>query len=351
MTVTADNVIYGWFFGLGSLSIVLSIIVAISIYQIGIRSASTRLVFFLQCTQILEEIWSLPDIYLHPVRLCQASTALKEYFTMANLLANFFMSYYSYTMIFNTSDGKYQVSRLTHIVLFTLPIITFLPLITDGYGAYETYWCSYLRTGRGDQWFSAFLAIEFAIVCGSIFCVAVIILRLVNVGDGNYGAVMKVGRSSGLYSLATICCWFPKVFTLNDHNFHSSSPDAAIFAARLFSYVVGLVYCAIFLFERTSLMTFELYVKEQVESNMDFNDSFSTTSSEKISSQASVNMYRGSMVSDVPRNVRVQSNVSVISPVFGISRTASTTSSVVSHAPSTDKPRVGSSTLDNHSHL
>jgi hypothetical protein len=326
--VNPDGAIDGWFYGLGSVSIILSITVATCLYRIGIRSASTRLVFILQITQLMEEIWSFPDVYIEPLWLCRISTGVKEYFTMSNLLANFFMSYYSYTMIFTSSvDSKYQVSKASQAIVFLFPLIMFLPMITDGYGPYQEYWCSYLRTGKGDIWFASFLAIEFFIVSASLFCVGIIIVRLMNVGDGNYGAVIKVVRSSGLYSIVTICCWFPKVFTLNDRDFHSSSPDAAIFSARLFTYVVGLLYFVIFLMERKSLSTFETYVQDQVvESSLGYNDSFSSVTSSSrpsLASSAPPAMLRMSMISETPR-IRIHSNISTMSPIQGaLSRTTS----------------------------
>ena len=220
-------------------------------------------------------------------------------------------------MIFSNASRRFITTIWTQYAIVLFPLIACLPLTTNSYEAIDNNWCSYSRSGNGLIWFGTILVIELIIMMYSIGVMSIIVLKLYRSGEYSYGTIRKVLSTSGLYSLATIGCFLPKVFSLSIHHFARgpSGSDNTEFVAHLVSYIAGILYAIIFYFERESLAVFEAYVMEVgTDVNVSENESpsiseFSDTT-DKRSSINSINR-----LSLLLNKSRMLSTASIQSPV------------------------------------
>jgi hypothetical protein len=296
------------YFLFGSMSITLScIVVFLLLYQIGVKSALSRLVLYLQVSILLEQVSSYPSIYVYPAQFCNAMAALKQYFTMVNLCANALFALYTSIMIFSASHRRNQLSKPAQAVTFLFPLVAILPLTTGSYGQINNMWCTFEGSAKGSKW-----NIGLSMMCFIINMVAIainvsVITRLMKTDPGNYKTVLKVVRGSSLYCFVTVGCWIPKIFTFDLGSVQTE--DVGIQFSRSFTFVAGLCYFLIFLVERDSMVLFENYVTDNPKNSIgssveeDVSD-FSSTPHQSVDSVA-----RGFEIS------KELSVASVISPI------------------------------------
>jgi hypothetical protein len=243
------------FYVVGSISIGLSAIVILMILRLGIISSYSRLVMYLQLTVLLQEISSYPHLYIVPLGLCDATAAFKQYFTLCNLVVNFVMSYYTYTIIFTGVASKFKLSPRSQLIMFTFPLIMLLPLFTNSYGAVQNKWCTFKSDTMGASWNGSLMVIQLLVNLAALGVQGFILIRLNKHGSGNMRTMIRVIRGSTFYCVVTVCCWAPKIATIPFSD--ESNVVNAISFARFFTFFSGAFYFVIFIIEREMMHSFE----------------------------------------------------------------------------------------------
>jgi hypothetical protein len=246
------------YFILGSLGSGLSLVVIVLLWRLGVISSYSRLVLYLQLSVLLQEISSYPFLFSKPIQLCIFAAAFKQYFTLFNLIVNYFLSYYTYTIIFTGSTSKFKLSTAVQMYIFLIPLIMLLPISTGSFGLVDNKWCSFKQDVAGTSWNGSLLAVQLAV---NLFALSVnwcILWRLSRHRAENTWTIFRVIRGSTFYCIVTVACWAPKIGSLH-FNSNSDTEDGLSFS-RLFTFVCGALYFAIYLLERDVMHSFELDV-------------------------------------------------------------------------------------------
>ena len=253
MTTSFENGDLIAFCVIGSISIFLSSVVIIGILRIGLRSKWSQLIFFLQLTLLLAEVFSFPSIYTGSVTLCKADSALRQYFTISNLVANCFLSFATYPMIFSSLEDKNNFSMLAYALIILVPI----PFLFGfaAYGQSGSLFCSFNDTDDGTKWNLAFMVCGAVINLTAIGANAYIISKLLKDGKQNMNLIYRVMRGSTLYCLFTVGFWIPKLFTLQFGEVTNAS--VGLQTSPFFTFFTGFAYFLIFVVERENMVLFE----------------------------------------------------------------------------------------------
>ena len=236
---------------IATISIALSIFVIVSLLRIGLKSCLSQLIFMLQLTLLLQEIFSYPQIYTRPAVLCQVSSALKQYFTISNLIVNFFLSYATYRILFLDS-ASYTINYAIHGAVILIP----LPFLISYYAyAKENEFCSFSKMQAGVDWGVAFVLCGFVINACAFAANTFIIAKLLKAGSQSFSLIYRVMRGSTLYCLITVGFWIPKIFVVDYGQF--TNVNVGLEASRFFTFFSGIAYFFIFLVERENMIKFE----------------------------------------------------------------------------------------------
>lgn len=252
------------FFVVGGISIFSSSLVVLSSFKIGTRTSSSVLNLYLQIFQILDDIASFPILHASD-GICKFIAFMRAYSGVGNGLITLLIAILTYRLIFSTSMAKseYSLSTAAHCIIWLVPFLTLLPFSTDSYGTYESVWCSFTTDDPvGEDWYISFASLTLAMIVASCIILATVICKL---HSSDTETLIQVMKCSGAYSVVSIICWFPKLFTISVVTASTSSTYSqheAMFVSRLTTYIRGLLFAIGYLFSMTSLQKFEAYMQE-----------------------------------------------------------------------------------------
>ena len=246
------------FYSFGGLSIVLSIWVVWSLQQLGMNNGLSILVMCLQLTLLFQELFSFPFIYLEPTALCQATAALKQYFTLCNLMVNCYISYFTYSMIFTSNPNRFTISKLSRSFLLLMPIVMLIPIAAYGSDDTDT-WCTFKNDSIGKTWNIVRVVLSQLFNIPAVAINVYVVVKLARGGSQNYGILVRVVRGSSLYCFVTVGLWIPKLFTINFGSTNALS--IALETGRFCTFFAGIAYFLIFVFELSTMLHFEKEVQ------------------------------------------------------------------------------------------
>ena len=231
-------------------------------------SASSRLVFYLHATLLIQDIASLPIIY-NPVRDLCITMAFFHIFTgscnaLIMGLQGLLYRYYLLTDKFKVTEW---INKYCEYVVFIPPLISFLPLSTGAYDEDDEPYCTMSTT----VWnFTVLYGLVWAILLPSL---ALVVHTIVTV----YRSFPEMGSSLfsrlGFYYLITLVSWVPRTaFRIAQSAGAISAMDYyAVF--HLSTYIAGILYFFVFVSEMESLRMFEQFFNFNPEEGVEFSPS------------------------------------------------------------------------------
>lgn len=246
--------------GVSSLSTILCLY---SIWNHGLKTRSSKLIFLLQTTQLLQNASSLP--YYGYDKVCQATAFMRTYSGFSNVVLGYYMTMAVRDLLFKNekvaSRQWHYITRWQMFTIFGLPLITLIPFITNSYGPVDNQWCSFKDDIVGDIWVIAvFLLWIWIFILASV---STLIVSIYKIRDNVSNIISKVCLGSGLYALATVVCWIPRSilrlglqYELDKRN---KNTDIFIFMSVVLTYVCGLFYAIIYMREKEDLKKYETY--------------------------------------------------------------------------------------------
>lgn len=204
-----DNPAYISYFILAGIAITLTSISCIAILQhANLKHISSRLVFWMHFTLLIEEIFTIPYIYSANRFTCSAAAFIHTFSGLANGLVTGCVMVHYYV---NFVDQRYAatVNRLMNrmeLLIVGFCCITLLPFTTNSYGESFDVWCLIPRHHRTDIYWSFFvyqLWIWLAIVVGLVMvmrAVATACAVKTSMGIHLFGSI-------GIYGVTAILCW------------------------------------------------------------------------------------------------------------------------------------------------
>eukprot|EP01038_Epipyxis_sp_PR26KG_P010309 gene10309-13855_t len=227
MNYTSTEFIVFYIFAIAG--IVGNVFVMVTLLQCGLKSSSTRLVFHLNFSLVLQEIVSLPYIYSLNGTVCQMMGFFHIFSGLLNMLiVGTLVLVYRQVLV----DGYVKVSTYNRKRIFTflygIPLIlSLIPFISDEYGEVYNGWCSASGTGA---------------------CLS----------DAGLG--MNLFKAVGSYSVLSIICWIPRTI-INIGDINHTEAEHRFVLERLLIYINGILCFMIFLSEKKSLILFESFTR------------------------------------------------------------------------------------------
>lgn len=178
------------------------------------------------------------------------AACLKKFFTYVSVLICCGMALVAYNLLFQPAHLKVLNRARSLAVLFLVPSITFLPLITHSYGSVDNVWCTVTVANETDyRVFVTLLVVLYLLIGG---CVAIFLVIICKLNKCDFRMMNTLFRGVGSYALITLLCRIPRLFFL--------FTDPSVFEMyinRMSCYVSGILYTLVFLREKKSLQMFE----------------------------------------------------------------------------------------------
>ena len=300
--------------GVSSLSTVLCLY---SIWSHGVKTRSSKLIFLLQLTQLLQNASSLP--YYGVDKLCEVTAFIRTYSGFSNVVLGYYMTMAVNDLLFKNekvaSREWHYITKWQLFTIFGFPLITVIPFTTDSYGPIDDQWCSFKDNYVGDIW--VIVVFLFWIWIFILASVSTLIVSIYKIRGNVSNIISKVCLGSGLYALATVVCWIPRSilrlglqYELDKHNH-----DTFIFMSVVLTYVCGIFYAIIYLHERADLEKYETYYSSvynfsghsfflggDYDQSLLHNERFSGFTGSDRSSGSTINNHRDSSGSKVSSN-------------------------------------------------
>lgn len=210
-----DPYIY-FFYILGSISVISSILVFISVIKFGAKTSSARLVLYLHITQIIEGLTCFP--YLFPTDWCLYIVLIRNYSVIANLFIGLLMYILTYLILFKDTSGidiknRYQLHIYWERLLWIAPLISLFEFhvgtFNNGFG--------FCQSDYGDHILFIYIPVGLLLFF-SILSITSILYKLRNASK-EMKSLFYTGI--GAYAFITVFLWvnltlFFKIYMIND---------------------------------------------------------------------------------------------------------------------------------------
>ena len=224
-------------------------------------SASSRLVFYLHTTLLVQDIASLPIIYNSITALCITMAFFHVFTGLCNALITGLLGLL-YRYNFRSDEIKVMdfINKYCEYVVFIPSLISFLPLSTESYDKDDEPFC----TMSSIVWnFTVLYGVVWMILLPSL---ALTIHTIVTV----YRSFPEMGRKLfsrlGFYYIIALISWIPRTAFRVAQSAGSVSEMEYYAAFHLSTYVAGILYFVVFMSELESLRMFEqLFNPSEVE--------------------------------------------------------------------------------------
>lgn len=247
------------FYTIASISFLTSTWVTVTIFRFGsFKAHTTKLLFSLHASLLLEGISVLPNVYSWNLGLCKTMAFLHFYSGLSNIVSVTLLVFYYRNIFFQNYRRIVSFLHNNAVYLVTIfPLITVLPFSTNAYNELNDNWCTLETNGEDSNiWaFSVFYGIVWPLL---LVCTVVLTVTVVQVYRADRELGNKLLSTVGAYCIISVACWVPRTFDRIVHfTTNDSADDDHHFISYMPVYICGICYFLIFLYERNSLKAYE----------------------------------------------------------------------------------------------
>lgn len=279
----SDEVVNDWiivFFVVGWVSVVSSLLTLVSVQRYGLQSCSSRLIFYLHVSQVVEAISSFPNFY-YTTLSCTFASFFRSYFNIVQILVSLLMNLLASKMLFSNSTNGDILDRFTldsrlEVLAFVLPmfeVLHFYLLNKLPYKDVSSYeFCVGILGGSNESLVLAgylmyYIPIWLVLICNT--GIQIHIMYRIYISKIDRMIINKALKGLGAYSIVLYVSWIPKTvlhFVFEYRRIKGNSKKEFLIAYFLVVYIAGILYALIYYFgEKKSLEAFDKYYNEKVE--------------------------------------------------------------------------------------
>jgi hypothetical protein len=264
---------YVAYYVLSVICVLLNLLVVGIILLRKFRTPFIELIFYFHISVIGDVLTALPYIYKNESGWCTANESFKFYFGLMNILIIFFLIQAHRIQLFH--ENKIFTARrkfCTLLLIFSFPLIAFLPYIDKVYGDAEGPWCI-LSYGRAPIWVIMVQFIWIFLLSLSNFITHMYIIAYFIHHSYDPKLLVKFMLNVFAYSSIATLSWIPRIRNLWDHRKNEDDDNASVTRFYQFYPVViaGICYVILFFINRNALFQYEREKSQNTDGSLHFN--------------------------------------------------------------------------------
>jgi hypothetical protein len=243
--------LYTAFYVIGAVSMIASSAVSVALVKMGCETLTSKLVLCLHLTLILEELASLPVIYIKYPVLCSIFGFVGIFSSVSNCIVMFYLVLqYRYVFLSDTWNILYILEKRVTIFATAFPcVLISFAFINDCFGNNHNRFCSYRSTSFClEIWATMYTSMITLLLIISTFLMTDTIIKVCQFDSS---VAKSLFSSLFMYIFVTILRFLPIYLSYADPN------ELFYYAIFLAIYISGLLYTVIFLTERRTLAALE----------------------------------------------------------------------------------------------